>query len=69
VTDSFHTTPTDAWNAGMIGDQYAEALEEFGRLLNDPDVPIQPEVVWDLLDQVIKAGYVARDRVNDEGQA
>jgi hypothetical protein len=52
----------------MIDDHYAEALGEFDRLLNDPNVPIQPELVWNLLEQVIKAGYVCRDRVYGDGQ-
>jgi len=51
----------------MIDNHHAEALEKFARLLNDPNVPIQPDLVWNLLEQVIKAGYVARDGVYSEG--
>jgi hypothetical protein len=29
-------------------------LDELDRLLNDPDVPIQPELIWCLLDEVAK---------------
>jgi hypothetical protein len=33
---------------------YVRKLEELDRLLNDPDVPIQPELIWCLLDEVAK---------------
>lgn len=33
-------------------DDYARTLDELDRLLNDPDVPMQPELVWRLLDEV-----------------
>jgi hypothetical protein len=53
----------------MTDNLYTRALEEFGRLLNDPDMPIQPEQVWNLLDQIIKAGYKPRDRLSRGGAA
>jgi hypothetical protein len=31
---------------------YAQTLDELERLLNDPDVPMQPELIWRLLDRV-----------------
>ena len=31
---------------------YLRKLDELDRLLNDPDVPIQPELIWCLLDEV-----------------
>lgn len=31
---------------------YARKLEELDRLLNDPDVPMQPERVWSLLAEI-----------------
>jgi hypothetical protein len=37
---------------GMTHDDYAWKLDELDRLLNDWDVPMQPELVWRLLDEV-----------------
>jgi len=36
----------------MTEDDYAQTLEDLERLLNDPDLPMQPELIWRLLDQV-----------------
>jgi hypothetical protein len=36
----------------MIEDDCARMLNELDRLLNDPDVPLQPELIWRLLDKV-----------------
>jgi hypothetical protein len=33
----------------MTDHEYARKLEELDRLLNDPDVPMDPERVWSLL--------------------
>ncbi len=33
----------------MIDHEYARKLEELDRLLNDPDVPMDPSRVWSLL--------------------
>jgi hypothetical protein len=33
----------------MTDAEYAGKLEELDRLLNDPDVPMQPERIWALL--------------------
>jgi hypothetical protein len=35
-------------------DDYARKLDELDRLLNDPDVPMQPALIWHLLDEVAK---------------
>jgi antitoxin component HigA of HigAB toxin-antitoxin module len=32
--------------------QYSAALDELDHLMNDPDVPLEPERVWDLLAEV-----------------
>jgi hypothetical protein len=32
---------------------YAQKLDELDRLLNDPDVPMQPALIWRLLDEVV----------------
>jgi hypothetical protein len=36
----------------MTESDYARMLDELNRLLNDPDVPMQPGLVWRLLDKV-----------------
>jgi len=33
----------------MTDDEYARRLDELDRLLNDPDVPMDPSRVWSLL--------------------
>jgi len=33
-------------------DDYARTLNELDRLLNDPDVPLQPGLIWQILDKV-----------------
>ena len=38
----------------MTSTDYVRKLDELDRLLNDPDVPIQPELIWCLLDEVMK---------------
>jgi hypothetical protein len=36
----------------MTENDYAQTLDELERLLNDPDVAMQPELIWRLLDKV-----------------
>jgi hypothetical protein len=36
----------------MTKDDYAQTLNELDRLLNDPDVPLRPGLIWRLLDKV-----------------
>jgi hypothetical protein len=36
----------------MTDDDYARTLDELDHLLNDPDVPMQPGLIWRLLDKV-----------------
>ena len=36
----------------MSDEEYARKLDELDRLLNDPDVPIQPARIWSLLAEV-----------------
>ena len=36
----------------MTESEYARKLDELDRLLNDPDVPMQPSLVWTLLDEI-----------------
>jgi hypothetical protein len=32
--------------------EYSRKLDELDRLLNDPDVPMQPDLIWSLLADV-----------------
>lgn len=36
----------------MTDTDYTRKLDELDRLLNDPDVPMQPERVWSLLAEI-----------------
>ena len=36
----------------MTDSEYASMLDELDRLLNDPDVPMQPSRVWSLLAEI-----------------
>lgn len=36
----------------MTDQEYARKLDELDRLLNDPNVPMQPERVWSLLAEI-----------------
>ena len=48
----------------MTETEYARKLDELDRLLNDPDVPIEPARVWSLLAEIAH-----RDLANGEMQA
>ena len=37
---------------GMTEIEYARKVAELDRMLNDPDVPMQPSEVWALLDEI-----------------
>ncbi len=39
-------------SASMTDSEYASMLDELDRLLNDPDVPMQPSRVWSLLAEI-----------------
>jgi hypothetical protein len=39
---------------GLTSDDYRRKLDELDRLINDPDVPIQPALSWHLLDEVAR---------------
>jgi hypothetical protein len=41
-------------DASMTSTDYVRKFDELDRLLNDPDVPIQPELIWCLLDEAAK---------------
>jgi hypothetical protein len=39
---------------GTASNDYVRKLDELDRLLNDPGVPMQPELIWRLLDEIAK---------------
>jgi hypothetical protein len=41
--------------SGMSDGDYARKLAELERLLNDPEVPMEPSLVWSLLDEISQA--------------
>jgi hypothetical protein len=45
--------------AGMKDAEYTRKLDELDRLLNDPDVPMEPEKVWSLLAEIAQLDLVA----------
>lgn len=40
----------------MTDDDYARTLDELDRLLNDPNVPMQPALIWRLVAEVSEYG-------------
>jgi hypothetical protein len=46
---------------GMNDGDYARKLDELNRLLNDPDVPMQPGLVWRLIDEVMEHDVTEQD--------
>jgi hypothetical protein len=46
----------------MTGAEYSRKLDELDRLLNDPDVPMQPDRVWCLLAEVSRPECAASDQ-------
>jgi hypothetical protein len=48
---------------GMTDAEYSRKLDELDRLLNDPDVPMEPARVWSLLAEIAQ-----RDMASGTGQ-
>ena len=46
----------------MTDAEYARKLDELDRLLNDPDVPMEPAKVWSLLAEIAQRDMAARQR-------
>jgi len=42
--------------------EYNRKLDELDRLLNDPDVPMQPDRIWSLLADVSRAEITTKTR-------
>lgn len=43
----------------MTETEYARKLDELDRLLNDPEVPMEPSKVWSLLAEIVQRDRVA----------
>jgi hypothetical protein len=39
----------------MTEDYRTAKLDELGRLLHDPNMPIRPAIIWNLLDDIIRS--------------
>jgi hypothetical protein len=48
---------------------YCQKLDELDRLLNDPDVPMQPERIWTLLADVSRLDVAATIQFAGSGPA
>jgi hypothetical protein len=44
----------------MTESEYARKLDELDRLLNDPDVPMEPAKVWSLLAEIAQQDMSSR---------
>ena len=44
---------------GMTDAEYSRKLDELDRLLNDPDVPMEPGKVWSLLAEIAQRDLVS----------
>lgn len=42
--------------SGTAHDNYARKLDELDQLLNDPNMSLQPALIWRLIDDVISLG-------------
>lgn len=51
----------EAWT--MTETEYATKLDELDRLLNDPDVPMEPEKVWCLLAEIAQRDLAAGSKM------
>jgi hypothetical protein len=51
--------------ARMTDADYARKLDELDRLLNDPDVPMEPSRVWSLLAEIAQRDVLAPRWVAD----
>lgn len=54
--------PDAIGDSEMTDAEYARKLDELDRLLNDPDVPMEPTKVWSLLAEIAQRD-VARGQV------
>jgi hypothetical protein len=46
-----------SWGAMLTNDDFARTLDELDRLLNDPDVPMEPALIWRLVAEVSERAW------------
>ena len=51
----------------MTESEYARKLDELDRLLNDPDVPMEPAKVWSLLAEIAQQDMASRHAEAEPG--
>lgn len=51
----------------MTESEYATKLDELDRLLNDPDVPMEPSKVWSLLAEIAQRDLTAGQATHRQG--
>jgi hypothetical protein len=51
----------------MTDAEYARKLDELDRLLNDPDVPMEPAKVWSLLAEIAQRDMIATAQASRSG--
>jgi hypothetical protein len=51
----------------MTDAEYARKLDELDRLLNDPDVPMEPAKVWSLLAEIAQRDMIATAQASPNG--
>jgi hypothetical protein len=44
----------------LANDDFVRTLDELDRLLNDPDVPMQPALIWRLVAEVAERAWDAK---------
>ena len=52
--------PAATGETHMTDAEYARKLDELDRLLNDPDVPMEPAKVWSLLAEIAQQDLAMR---------
>jgi hypothetical protein len=52
----FVAQPLQSWSATLADNDFVRTLAELDRLLNDPDVPMQPALIWRLVAEVAGLG-------------
>jgi len=56
----FFRMPDAIGETEMTDAEYARKLDELDRLLNDPDVPMEPARVWSLLAEIAQRDAAGR---------
>ncbi|MBV9655691.1 MAG: peptide chain release factor 1 [Acetobacteraceae bacterium] len=51
----------------MSDQDHMTKLDQLERLLNDPDVPMEPGLIWSLLDEIMQKAELMTDAVSQPG--